>query len=265
MRVLADLTTNSILQAGKTPDLGVAVPVNGKYVVAIPDGSAVQVTRDSVILPTSDPNSIVAQAYAGLLAQLPQYESILYNPLLTDSDIDDLDLTGTITLGTDTFSTRVQTGRGTAGPLVSGNAPNSTALLPVNDTLGIGNDRPGCLITNTIDISPLLPPAPPGECFIPAANEFVLWWKLYDFQTSEDVRSSFGKFSGSNDPALREIIEVDQEPSGLEVYISSDDGQSWERANLLEPVSTCAGVSLRVAFLNFSTSRLYLAAYAVIF
>ena len=236
MRALCDYTTNKILQVEKTPSLDVGTPVNGKYVVPVPDGSSVQVTSDSVVLPTSDPNSIVSQAFAGLLAQLPQYDNVVWNPLIEDTDIDDLDLTGTIIIDGNTHSTRVQVGRGTAGPLPAGQAANTTAVLPVNDTFGPGDERPGVLITDTIDISPFLPPPDPGECLIPAANEFVIWWKLYEFSVTEDVRSDFGIFAGQNSPALRNIIEVDQEPTDFQVYISTDDGQTWTLVILMEPV-----------------------------
>lgn len=265
MRALVDYVTNEILQVEKTPETGAPVPVNGKYVVPVPDGAALQPDRDSVVLPTADPNSIVALSFAGLLAQLPQYDSVLYNPLITDTDVDDLDLVGPVIINGNTYSPRLQTGRQTGGPFVSGQASNTTVILPVNDTLGGGNERPGVLVTDTIDISPFLPPAPPGACEIPAANDFLVWWKLYDFDVTEDICSDFGKFAGENTPSLRNILEVDQEPSGLEVYISTDDGISWVRVNLLDPVRTCCGTQVRLAFLNFSTARFNLASYAILF
>lgn len=265
MRALCDLTTNAILQVEKTPPLGAPVPVNGKYVVPVPDGASVQVTRDSVVLPTSDPNSVVSQAFAGLLALFPQYDNVLFNPLITDTDVDDLDFTGTITLNGDTHISRFQAGRQTGGLLVSGNAANSVAVLPVNSSVAAG-DRPGVLISDTIDVSPLLPPAPPPPaCEIPMVDEVMVWWKIYDFQDTQDVRSDFGALAGTNTPALRQIVEVDQEPAGLEVYVSSDDGQTWEQVNLLEPVCVCAGTQFRIAFVNFSAAKLYVASYALVF
>ena len=265
MRALCDLATNEILQVEKDPELSVLVPVNGKYAIPIPEGSSVQPNSSSVVLPTSDPNSIVAQAYAGLLAQFPQYDNIVYNPLIFDTDVDDLDLSGTITLDGTTYTTRVQTGRQTGGAFVSGQAANSTAILPVNNTLGVGNERPGLLVTDTINISSYLPSPPPGECYVPAANEFMVWWKIYGFETDHDIRSSYGKMAGYNDPALKNIVEVDQEPSDFQVYISPDDGRSWNLATRLIPTRTCAGVEVRLAFVNFTTTKLYLAAFAVIF
>ena len=96
-------------------------------------------------------------------------------------------------------------------------------------------------------------------------NEVMLWWKLYDFQDTHDIRSDFGAFAGTNTPALKQVVEVDQEPAGLEVYVSSDDGQTWDRANLLEPVCVCPGTQFRVAFVNFSAAKLYLGSYALVF
>lgn len=258
MRILASRDENEILQVEKVPPEGDAVAVNGKYVLPTPEGVTVHVSSDSLILPASDPNSVVSQAYAGLLAQFPQYENILFNPLLVDTDVDDLDLAGTfIDPNTaDTFSTRAQVGRGTGGPLTSGQAPTNTALLAENAT--VSPARPGMLITDTIDVGPLT-----GGV---GADEFVVYWYIYDSSTTHDVRADFGAQAGRNDPALRNVIETDQEPADLQAYISLNDGATWVEVNRLVPVGFCdKGELVRLAFRNNSTSKIYLAAYAVIF
>lgn len=261
MRILASRDENKILQVEKVPPEGDLVPVNGKYVLPTPEGVSVHVFSDSIILPTSDPNSVVGQAYAGLLAQYPQYENILFNPLLLDTDIDDLDLGGLfidpVTL--DEFPTRAQVGRGTGGPFTAGQAPTNTALLAENPGVPLGAaPRPGMLITDTIDIGPLT-----GGV---GADEFVVYWYLYDCSTSEDVNANFGAQAGNNLPALRNVIEQDQEPADLQVYISINDGTTWVEVNRLVPTAFCnKGDLVRLAFRNNGTSKTYVAAYAVMF
>lgn len=232
--------------------------VNGKYVLPTPEGVTVHVDSSSFVLPAANPSSVVAQAYAGLLAQFPQYENILFNPLLVDTDIDDLDLDGLfIDPNTaDEFTTRAQVGRGTGGPFTSGQAPINSAMLAENST--VSPTRPGMLITDTIDIGPLT-----GGI---GADEFVVYWYIYDCSTTHDINADFGAQAGVNQPALRNVIETDQEPADLQVYISLNDGTSWTEVNRLVPVAFCEkGKLVRLAFRNNSTSKSYLAAYAVMF
>lgn len=262
MRIIADFANNDILQVEKNPPEGESVARNGTYNIPVPEGVKVAVESSSIVLPSSDPSSVVFQSYAGLLAQFPQYENILFNPLIEASDIDDLDLTGVLPEGapvTATHVSRFQVGRGTAGPLPPGNAPNSVALLEQNDTPGLGAEKPGVLVTDTIDIGPLT-----GN---QGASDFAVYWYIYDFETSTDVRSSFGFFAGENDPAIRSVLEVDQEPSDLEVFISINDGANFIPVERLIPISFCdPGLLIRLAFKNTdSTKKKYLAAYALLF
>ena len=93
---------------------------------------------------------------------------------------------------------RIQTGRG-GGPN-PGNAPNSTAILPQNARTG-GPPVPGLLVTETINIGPLT-----GGI---GADEFLIWWHVYSFDTEEDIRSDYGFFAGVNSPSVRQIGEAD--------------------------------------------------------
>lgn|GEM_PF-1844722 len=263
MRILVDRATNEILQVEKVPSEGETVPLNGKYILPTPEGVTVHVDSDSFVLPSSDPGSVVAQAYAGLLAQFPQYENVLYNPLLLDTDVDDLDLTG-LFIDPDTsdeFTTRAQMGRGTGGPWTSGQAPINTAMLEANGVTS--PTRPGLLITDTIDISPFtLDPfgIPVGT------DEFVVYWYIYECETTEDIHSDFGAQAGVNNPAFRNVIETDQEPADLQVYISINDGTTWVEVQRLLPVAFCnKGKLIRLAFRNNGTTKVYLAAYAILF
>lgn len=265
MRILCEISTNSIVQVDSTPKLGSKTIINGKYVIPVPEGSTVSVDKNSFVLPSSDPNSVVSQAYAGLLAQFPMFNNVVFNPLLEPSDIDKLDLEATFDNGDGTeFVTRVQTGRGTGDPLPGGNVPNSTVILPNNPAyLGGSVQRPGMLVTKSIDIAPLL--ASTGECEIPEISEFLVWWKIYKFSTTDDVSSTLGKLSGTNTPSLKQVEEIEQELEGFKVFVSADDGLSWTPVKRFVTAKTCDGTLVKLAFQNFTTEKIYIAAYAVTF
>lgn len=262
MRIVATLDSDEILQVEKNPPNGVPVSRNGQYMVPVAEGVKVAVEPDSFILPTSDPNSVVARNFAGLLAQFPQFENILFNPLIEGTDIDDLDLSGVLNEGspvTESHVSRFQLGRGTGGPLPSGNAANSVALLAQNDSPGPGFEKPGTLVTDTINIGPLT-----GGV---GAMGFAVYWYVYDFDTTTDVRSNFGAFAGQNSPAIRETLEIDQEPLDFEVFISINDGANFFPVERLLPVAFCnPGSLIRLAFKNTNSLRKrYLAHYGLLF
>lgn len=262
MRVVATLADNQILSVEKNPPNGEATACNGTYRIPIAEGVKVAVEPGSFVLPSSNPDSVVARNFAALLAQMPMFEHILYNPLIEDTDIDDLDPTAVLNEGspiTDTFVSRVQLGRGTAGPLPSGNAANSVAVLASNDSAGVGFERPGVLVTDTIDIS-----VPTGGA---GASEFAVYWYIYEFITGTDVRASFGAFAGENSPALRRVLEIDQEPDDFEVFLSINDGANFFPVQRLIPISFCTpGTEIRLAFKNLNpTTKRYIAHYGVLF
>jgi len=265
MRILVDRTTNGILEVEKVPEIGRFAPTNGKYVLPTPEGVSLHVEPTSFVLPSNNPNSVVAQAYAGLLAQFPQYDNILYNPLLEAADVDDIVVDASSPSAPtltdpdtgDSFRTRAITGRGTGGPFTAGQAPNNTAMLAANT--GAAPTAPGLVISDTIDVSPFT-----GGI---GSDEFVAYWYIYDCDATQDVRSDFGATAGLNTPSLVAALEVDQEPSDLQVYLSINDGVSWTEVQRLVPVSFCTpGTSVRLAFRNNApTRRKCIAAYAVMF
>ena len=262
MRIVATLATHELLQVEKNPPNGVPVSRNGQYMVPVAEGVKVAVEPSSFVLPSSDPNSVVARNFAGVLAQTPQYENILYNPLIEATDIDDLDPIGVLNEGspvTASHPSRFQFGRGTAGPLPAGNAANSVALLEQNDAPGIGFEKPGVLVTDTIDVGVLT-----GGV---GAMEFMVYWYLYEFNTTTDANSQFGFFAGQNTPALRQVLEMDQEPSDFEVFLSVNDGANFFPVDRLVPIAFCnPGTLIRLAFKNTNVLRKrYLAHYAVVF
>ena len=232
MRIVCDLTTGNIIQSEKTPAIGVERAFNGKFPVDIP--VSVELSSTSYVLPV-DGGDVLTQSMQALLSQYPMYSHVVFNFLLTNSDIADLDMTAVFP-GMAPQATRALVG------------PGTVCILGQNDK--VSPSRPGVLITDTIDISGY-----------GGADEFLLWWKLYDWNTSADVT-----YDGINTPALRNLIEVDNEPSGLTVYISNDDGANYEEASLMTPTPLpVLGNDVRVAFVNTGTDKRYLAAYAILF
>lgn len=252
MRIVVSQADHAILQVEDTPAVGVGVPINGKYVIDVPEGTSLDIDPISYVLNglgNVDSGSVVDLAMQGLLPLFPGAEFIQYNILITDAHVSDLDASGTWSNGSTVFNPRFQTGRSTSP---EGCAPNSVAMLPVNSTTTPA--RPGLIVTDTIDISSDLPAG---------TGNFRVWWKLYEFETSEDVLANYGS-GGSNSPAIRRIYETDA--SDVVVYLSNDDGSSWVPVERLQPTSFCdAGTEVRLAFVNSGSSKVYLAGYAILY
>ena len=261
MRVTANLTTNTIIEVGKTPDIGHKTPFNGRYSVAVPEGSDVDVRPNTLIMEPGGQyteGTVVHQAYEGLLAQYPMYGNILFNPLITSGDAADWDLNAGMTISgpppLQVLWARGQVGR-PAGTQ-AGNAPNATAIFGQNDE--VNPQRPGLLITDTHDIGPLTD----GK----GADEFMVWWQIYEFDVTHDVSTEWGSQANMNLPSIRNITETFQEPEGFEVGLSINDGASFWRVGRLEPINFCSpGSKLRLSFLNRNPSKVYLAAWAIMF
>lgn len=260
MRVIVDLGSHitgspKILQGEKTPNVGTSLPLNGKFVIPTLEGGQIPLGSTDYVLPV-DGGDLASQTYASLLAQYPMFSNVYFNPLLQDIHVDELDLTASYTdANGDVFPTRAQTGRGVGAN--SGNCPGSTAILPVNTKTT--PNRPGILITDVINILPFTNNV--------GANEFLVFWKIYEFTTSEDIRASYGLHSGVNSPAIRSIKEIDQEPADFSVYLSSSSScKSWTPVGRLQPLATCSKLSeFRLVFINTGTVKRYLATFGVLF
>jgi hypothetical protein len=252
MRIVGDIVNYDVLQVEKTPDPKDASPFNGRFGIPVPGGASVHVDSDSYILP-QDGGDLASQCAQALLAQFPMYSHIVYNFLLEGPDIADLDLAAT---GPGGEQTRVQTGRG-IGPDPIGQVPNTTLIHPQHIVLGV--PRPGCLVTDVVDIGPMTGGA--------GADEFLLWWYIWEFDTTEDVASDYGATAGANTPAYRNVFEVDQEPLGWEVWITHSNGASWTGpVGRIEPTDLIVfNTQVRLAFLNRTATKRYLAAYAFMF
>jgi hypothetical protein len=284
MRAVVDLfshmtSTPLIVQVEQTPAAGSnsATTINGKYLLPIVKGAEFPIDSNSYVLDVGgdvDGGDISSISYAYLLAMYPQFEHVYFNPLLTAAHVGELDLTTTFKemnaappYGPSPpndpiyYQVRAQTGRAVGD---AGQMPTHTALLPINNSLTPGSyPRPGLMITDEIDIGPYTLDSlgnPVG------ADQFLLYWKLYDFSVSSDVAADVGALAGHNDPAIRTVLETDQEPTGFSAYISPDNGDHWCEVGLLEPVAFCSKTTkVRLAFMNTSSSKVYIATYGVLF
>ena len=259
-RLGSQLGVSGITQVEKDADLYVPVPMNGKYVLPVPEGLTVLIDKTSKVLPI-DGTDISSKAYAELLARYPMYEHIYFNPLLTVENLGEIDplknFRDNSTSPPTMFPNRFQTGRNEPTHPQNGNAPNSTALMPVNGSLT--PPRPGMMVTEEIDITPYT-----GEA---GTDEFMVYWRLYAFDTSHDISGGlYGKQAGVNEPAIRSIIEIVQEPSGFTAYLTIDDGVNWFEVGRLEPIAFCCKAhKVRLAFRNDSPTKIHVASFAFMF
>jgi len=267
MRVIADLKSHfdgdpKIIQVERIPSENTTgTAINGKFMLPILDGVDFPIDQNDYILPV-DGGDLSSISYAHLLASYPMFGHVYFNPLLIDTDVDDLDLTATFRAEQTPpaapiyHPTRCQTGRESTSLLDTGLVPNNTALLPQNNA--ITPAHPGILISQEIDLTPYT-----GAI---GTDEFMLYWKLYSFQNSHDVAADFGLLSGSNTPAFRDIHETSEEPSGLSAYISPDNGVHWCSTGYLEPIAfTTKTTAIRLAFKNTGTAKVYLSTFGVLF
>jgi len=259
MRVLADLKTlfttgtPEVTQVEKTPAPEEGTPINGRFVLPIVTSVEFPITSDDYILPV-DGGDLSSISFSHLLAMFPEFANIYFNPLITDTQLLELD---PFFLFTDPLIPAVYYPRFQTGYPFEGQMPTHTALLPQNDAGDYA--RPGLMVTQDIDISALEPTG---------VTDFMVYWKLLDFDVSHDVRSEYGATTGQNTPAIRRVYETDQEPDEFFAYITTDSGApyTWTPVNLLETVTVAAPTTtFRVAFKSTADAKIFLANFAVLF
>ena len=270
MQVIANLSSNAIVQTEAEQLPGSAAVRNGHYVIQLPEGTAVEVVPTSHIIP-QDATSIPTLAAGELLIRFPMFDHVIYNYLLEDTDIAALDFSssapqpasGTVTPGSPSWAgvysassyPRCQVGRGGGGAL--GVAPNSVAVLTVNSTRA--SPSFGSLVTALQDITAFNPGTP-------GTDDVMMWWEIAQVVNTEDTLSGFNATLGVNTPNLRSLQKTAPEPADFFVYVSVDDGVSWTQANYLEPADLVTpGINLRIAFLNTGTLKYYVLGYAILF
>jgi len=276
MRLLVDLLSHlsdapDVIQVQRVPAEAPAhqEPINGKYAIPVPLNMDFPVSATDYILDGAgdiDGGDLVSESYAHLLALYPMFDNVYFNPLLTSDHVAELVLDQTFWFVDRTldpqanFFPRFQTGREEGVP-DDGQMPTHTAMMPVND--GVTPNRPGLIITDSIDIS-----AYTLDCNdVPVGtDEFMVFWKLYNFQHTHDVAADAGLLAGTNSPAHRLLEETDQEPNDFSVWLTTDDGSNWCQVNLLEPIAFCEKTTaIRLAFRNDGASKVFLASFALLF
>lgn len=264
MRIYADVnrlpdlfgseTHSLIVRSGPTPPVGSSTPLNGQFVVPVPEGVELPpLDSGSRLL---DPAGPVPEIYNRLLGLYPQFGSVVANPLLNSADLAQMDFGAVFPNPPRTVSaqweSRYQAGRA-AGP-VNGHVPLTLKILPVNRA--VTPERPGMVVTDTIDIT-----AATGGA---GASQFLVWWKVYSLSLTHDVQD-YG-VAGENSPALKSVGERDPTMGGsLEVYLSPTDGAGYSPVRSRVPVTTPPATRLRIAWVNRGTENCYLAAYALLF
>ena len=278
MRILVDLRSHlsdapEIIQVQRVPVEGSTggETINGKYAIPVPLNMEFPIDGTNYILDGAgeiDGGDVVSMSYAHLLALYLPFENVYFNPLLTSDHVGELVLDQSFHF-TDRsvsppvqFFPRFQTGR-EEGVSDDGQMPTHTAMMPANAAMT--PERPGLIITEPIDIGPFT-----LDCDDVAvgADEFMVFWKLYDFTIGHDIAGNGGgAHAGVNTPAARLLEETDQEPDDISVFISTDNGANWCQVGLLEPIAFCdKTTTVRLAFMNDSlTDKLFLASFALLF
>lgn len=270
----AGIGTSKIVQASPDPAYGGRTTVGGQFIIPTVDGTTIPVDNTSYVLPI-DGGDISSRVFAALLARYPQYQHIYFNPLIRAIDLADLDLAASFTISVVlsgnpnpspvSFQTRAKIGKYSGVPAHDGIAPNNVALLPVNSNApdpGVPSTflaRPGVLITKQIDLT---------AATVVGADDFLVYWKFYRSTTSHDIAgaNAVGATANQNTPALRSLQEVDQEPIGMLVYLSPDNGQTWQSVGRMEQLAFCAKVpNVRLAFVNYTSSPILLTHFALLF
>lgn len=235
MNALFDLATDRLVQ---TVESLTDTPINGRYIIPIPDGAAVAITA------TDTPESVAVKAVSALLVRYPMYEHAAYNYFLSAADMGGIDMDVTVPSPITSTKPRCMVGRGSGSP--SGVSLNTVAIMPRNPNTV--PTLPGLLVSNVIDISGTVPAG---------TDEVLLWWQIASYTNSGDTPLA---------PTARTITIGDQEPVGFSAYVSNDDGVTWYPADRLLPVDlVAAGADLRVAFVNTGSSRVYLLGFAVLY
>jgi len=258
MRILVDLGshvagTPVVTQVEKTPAgalQATPTPINGKYLHPVPLGEFALEPNDYVL--PIDGGDLSSKAYALLLATFPMYGHVYFNPLLTAANIAELDLNAQFLVVPTppavpyTIPSRFQT-----GDAVIGTMPMMTAVLPLNTKCT--PNRPGMLITQEIDIS--------VQTSGVGADEFMVYWKLYDFLVVDDIVDDT-----INEPAVKLVQEIEPDQTDFSVYLSPDNGVHWCEVDYLTAIAFGAKTTkFRLAFRNDSTTKRYLASFAVMF
>ena len=214
------------------------ISMNGKWALDYPDGVSplsLQGTPSDVITREIEPQ---------MLRLYPSYEHVVFNSLEDSS-------TGFDT--TARFPTNV-------GQMPSrykiGTTPNVACMLANNNAPGAG--RYGVLISDEIDITALTSDGLGRQTYLP-------YWRVVAKNISQD-KSPVEGYSTANQPALLTYEEIADDGTQYNVYLSEDNGNTYEQGSVLRPHSFAGTVdTIRIAFVNTSQTDLYILSYALMF
>lgn len=257
MRVLVNKATDSIIQAQKDPEYGTdgQTIINGLYCLKFPIGVEVSLNENSYVLPI-DGKDVFSLAVAKLMSKYPVYRHAYINALVQTDDLDDLNLeSGVLTLNDVMYTSRYQTGRSSDGIM-----PGNTALLPVN-TKATPN-KPGLIVTNNIRVADYITDCDSNPI---GAKHFMIGWSFFKANVSHDVNTEYGALANQNTPAYKYLLEMDQTPSDVSVYMSVNNSD-WQQVYNLSPISFCDNITeFKLAFSNLSADKIYLNNFFVLF
>lgn len=215
-----------------------SISMNGKWILDCPNGvypASLEGTPLEVITREIEPQ---------MLRLYPSYPHIYFNPLMDSST------------GFDT-SARFPTDAGQMpSRYKTGASPNLACMMANNSAPGAG--RYGVLISDPIDITALTTDSLGRQTFLP-------YWRVILKTITQDMSPVEG-YSTANQPALLQYTEIADDSTQYNVYLSADDGNTYERVSLLQPYSFGDEVeSIRIAFVNTSEADLYILSYALMF
>lgn len=222
-----------------TRHLNENIDMNGKYIVDFPD--CIKIDRLD-----GTPLEIVSREIEPqFLKQYPSYDHVIYNPIIDNYNFLD---------GSENFP--FTTGQ-TASRYKIGETPNTFAVLPVNAS----TSWKGVAVTQSIDISNITDDGLGRETFL-------LYWRAVKKVISHDQSplSATPSFNGKeNNPSRMKYVEA-EEDSQYSVYISNNDGNTYELAKRLTPVSfEERAENVRIAFVNHSSDDIFFLSYALMF
>lgn len=223
------------------------IPSNlaGNFILDYPDTLEISMAGapSTTVLPQNDANGVILkQIKPEFLRVYPSYEAVYYNPLLEASDLN-FDRTALFPHANGSMPSRFK----------SGDTPNTFGLLPKNNAVGAG--FMGVAITNQIDITALTPDGLGRETFLP-------YWRVVRKTFSEDV-TPIESVHSRNIPAG--VSYAESSSSLLKVYISGDNGNSYEELSRLTPYSfNQVTDNIRLAFVNEDTADFHILSYAIL-
>ena len=208
--------------------------VNGAFLIDVPE--MITLTLDDSSNVTTLTGTTIPDA---LLAAYPAYSTLIWNPLLTALAQTQIDSSAV-------FPDPV--GGNYPSRLQKGSLPNSLAIIEKNSAMS----RPGVVITQEYTL-----PTP--------AQTFVVYYRVGAVSWSADTVPT-GLDPIANSGGKKYLNVADQTPADFTVYISADNGSSYQEAERLVPVSFGATTSsIRLAFVNNSDTKLNLLSYGILY